>query len=279
MTELTLREAIDQPRLRDRRDLLRNYKAHEGHTLPPTHLHMLSDLKAEAVGSGEHMTAKAVWCLETIGRIQGHFVTVFLKLMAGEFQDAWNLLERCEIEIGFLDRHFTEAGNEFGVEHTRIHTKQLQDLYPLSFAISPALLHKEVQCSICNSKLTLRNGCEHIHGEIYDGEMCGRVVTDAELLHIALVTNPVQKFSYIFPQNNDDRPFRPIRELVIAIGSPWRRWSYYKEERRRFHPDFKGIGRNDRCPCKSGAKYKRCCLGKETVFPHFVISLGNEVPT
>jgi hypothetical protein len=23
------------------------------------------------------------------------------------------------------------------------------------------------------------------------------------------------------------------------------------------------IGRNDRCPCGSGEKYKRCCLGKE----------------
>ena len=51
-----------------------------------------------------------------------------------------------------------------------------------------------------------------------------------------------------------------------------RRWSYYREERRQFHPDFKGIGRNERCPCSSGAKYKCCCLGKEKVYPHFVIS-------
>ena len=279
MSELTLREAIDQPRLRDRRELLRNYKARKEHTLPSTHLHMLSEQKAEAVASGDQMTAKAVWCLEAIARIQDHFVSAFLRLMAGEFQDAWNLLERCEIEIGFLDRHFTEAGNEFGVEHARIHTKQLQELYPLSVAVSPALLHKEVRCSICDSKLTLRNRCKHVHGEIYDGEMCGRVITETELLHIALVTNPVQKFSYIFPQDSDDRPFRPIKDLVIKIGSPWRRWGFYKEERRQFHPAFKGIGRNDWCPCKSRVKYKRCCLGKETVFPHFVISLGREVPT
>lgn len=24
------------------------------------------------------------------------------------------------------------------------------------------------------------------------------------------------------------------------------------------------IGRNDMCPCGSGKKYKKCCLGKET---------------
>ncbi|MGB2727569.1 MAG: SEC-C metal-binding domain-containing protein [Halobacteriota archaeon] len=27
----------------------------------------------------------------------------------------------------------------------------------------------------------------------------------------------------------------------------------------------KEIGRNDPCPCGSGKKYKKCCLGKDTV--------------
>jgi uncharacterized protein YecA (UPF0149 family) len=26
---------------------------------------------------------------------------------------------------------------------------------------------------------------------------------------------------------------------------------------------FKDVGRNDPCPCGSGKKYKKCCLGKE----------------
>ena len=272
MDEMTLREGINQQGLKEMRDLLRNYKARTGQTLSPKCWQKLSDIKEKAVSSGDQLTAKAVWCLETIGHIQDHFVSVFLQLRAGEYEEAWNLLERCENEIAFLDRHFTEEGNEFGVEHARVRTKQLQDLYPLTLAFSPALLLKEVRCSICDTKLTLRSRCDHVSSEIYDGEMCGRVVTSAELLHLALVTNPVQKFSFIFPEGGNDRPFRPIKELAIAIGSPWRRWSYYREERRQFHPDFKGIGRNERCPCSSGAKYKCCCLGKEKVYPHFVIS-------
>jgi len=31
----------------------------------------------------------------------------------------------------------------------------------------------------------------------------------------------------------------------------------------RFSPDKKKIGRNEPCPCGSGKKYKKCCLGKE----------------
>lgn len=31
-----------------------------------------------------------------------------------------------------------------------------------------------------------------------------------------------------------------------------------------FRKGFKEPGRNDPCPCKSGKKYKHCCLGKVT---------------
>ncbi len=27
-------------------------------------------------------------------------------------------------------------------------------------------------------------------------------------------------------------------------------------------PDFSNVGRNDPCPCKSGAKFKNCCIDK-----------------
>lgn len=273
MNNLSLREAIDQPSLREMRDLLREYKSRSILTLPSECWQQLAFLKGAAVSAGDEVTAKAVWCLETIGRIQDNFISVFLNLRHGEFQVAWNLLERCERDIGFLDDHFTEDEGEFGVEHARAQTKKLQDMYPLTWAFSPAFLHKEIKCSICGTKLTLRSKCDHINGEIYEGEMCSRVVTSTELLHVALVKDPVQKYSFIFPKEDNLQPFSPLTNLAAAIGSPWRRWKYDKEERRQFHPAFKGVGRNEICPCNSGAKYKRCCLGKEKVFPHFKIYL------
>ncbi len=33
------------------------------------------------------------------------------------------------------------------------------------------------------------------------------------------------------------------------------------------------VGRNDPCPCGSGKKYKKCCLGKETE------TVRHEIPT
>ena len=34
-------------------------------------------------------------------------------------------------------------------------------------------------------------------------------------------------------------------------------------EKRRTEPKKEKIGRNDPCPCGSGKKYKKCCMGKE----------------
>ena len=40
-------------------------------------------------------------------------------------------------------------------------------------------------------------------------------------------------------------------------------------------PHHHKIGRNDLCPCGSGKKYKRCCLGKPPVRPEFVQRLAS----
>ena len=34
-----------------------------------------------------------------------------------------------------------------------------------------------------------------------------------------------------------------------------------------FVDPFKDVGRNDPCPCGSGKKYKKCCLGRESLRP------------
>ena len=242
---MTLREAIDQPRLRPARDWLRNYKDRTALPSFSTLQPLLSQLKSDAVSINDQLTAKAVWCLETIGRIQNHFETSILDISAGEFISAWNGLERCEIEIYFLDRHFTEEAGEFGVEHVRVHTSQFQDFFPFKWGISPAYLHQEVRCTICDAEWTLRNRCNHKIGEIYNGEQCGKKICKFKILHVAIVDRPAQKYSVIAPNGNDDYRFNLVKYVADGLKSPWACWSYHKEERRKHHPLFVGIGRND----------------------------------
>jgi hypothetical protein len=54
-------------------------------------------------------------------------------------------------------------------------------------------------------------------------------------------------------ENQEKRKREDKEKRVIASGAqPYVRQRY--------------IGRNDPCPCKSGKKYKKCCLGKENFF-------------
>lgn len=275
--KMTLRQAIDQPKLRFARDYLRLYHKRSSN-LPSLEeiKQCLSELKQEAVNIDDQVTAKAIWCLETVSQIQEYFLSAFSCLKAGDYQEAWNQLAHCESQIRSIDKHLTEGPQEFGIEHARGHTRQLQELYLLEWGFSPGLIKKEVHCSICDTRLTLRNGCGHKNGEIYDGELCVGVVKQAEILHISLVKNPAQKFTVIFPNGNDDLRLGPIKLIGQTLNSPWDSWSYHKETRRRHHPLFKDLGRNDRCPCNSGQKYKKCCLGKEEMFPHFQFSFGRQ---
>src|SRR6266850_1157957 len=41
---------------------------------------------------------------------------------------------------------------------------------------------------------------------------------------------------------------------------------------------FKGIGRNDPCPCGSGKKFKKCCLGKAETASRDIGSLLDSQP-
>ena len=268
--KMIIRQAIDQPKLRMVRDRLRMYHKHSSdQALSEEYRQLLSQLKREAVNTDDQVTAKAVWCLETIDRIQRHFLSAFSHIRSEACKVAWTDLESCEIQISFLDRHFTENSREFGIEHARVHTKQLQELYLLEYGISPGFLKKEVHCSICDTRLTLRSRCGHQIGEIYDGQMCGRVVKNMEFLHFAFVKNPAQKFSVIFPNGNDDLRLHLVKFLGQTLSSPWDSWSYNKETRKEFHPLFKDLDGSAPCPCDSDQEYKQCHFGKEETFPHF----------
>ena len=272
---MTIRKAIDQRNLRIARDALRDYKSRYPNALSQEFWNDLARMKQKAVIDDDQMTAKAVWCLETIGHIQDSFVSAFGHIQANEFMEAWERLVSCENEISFLDGHLTELADEFGIEHVRIHTKQFQQLFPLKWGVSPGILSKEIRCSICGTKRTLRSNCIHRSGEIYDGEMCGYVAEKWELLHIALTDNPVQKSTMIFPNGNDDPLLSSIKKVSEIVGTPWRSWVCVKEVRRQHHPVFKNVGRNDLCPCRSGLKFKRCCLNKELIeeFPHLSVNV------
>jgi hypothetical protein len=72
---------------------------------------------------------------------------------------------------------------------------------------------KKSECSICRSDPA---DCDHINGEEYDGEMCHRIITEADLLEISLVGRPAQ------PDARIQKISVSVTELRAKLGPEWR---------------------------------------------------------
>ena len=103
------------------------------------------------------------------------------------------------------------------------------------------------------------------------GELCLREVTDYEIIGVAIVKHPLDKYA-ILKLEGQEYNYQVLDYLMEKLDSPFRPW--YVEELKRKRPEFINVGRNDKCPCGSGKKYKMCCCGASREYgPHYRITL------
>lgn len=246
----------------------------------------LQSLKKDAVAGGDQHLAKEIWCYERVAEVQERFISAFKQCKSSDFYGAWCTFERVELAAKWLLKHYEpNESDEFSVLYIEAHTKRFQELYPYAAFMSPEFVGQKTSCSTCGKPISLRAHCGHEVGEIYDGEMCARIVDDFQVSGIALVKNPVQKYSVPFstdPVTNatvDQYNYSLVKYVVRGLESPFHTWTYKKTKKRHPHERYKTVGRNEPCPCDSGLKYKKCCLPTEGVLrPHFQILFSVEPP-
>lgn len=245
---------------------------------------LIAEMKAEAVNGGEQDEAKRAWCLGQILRAQRSFERAFDEMRQGEFYKAWCTLEQTELALKFLKPHFS-AWQQHRLAFIEKQTTQFQSLFPYRVFYSPEILEHEKRCSICDAVVRIRRPCGHRAGEIYDGELCGRVVTKPEFLSVSLVRNPVQKYSVAFPVDSegggaqDNYDYSVVEYVVERTPSPYLDWDVERTFVRHPHEHYRHTGRNDPCPCESGRKYKKCCLREVGVLrPHIDFTFHFHVP-
>lgn len=244
----------------------RNYRNRTYNLLPEEYWTKLKIIKNHAVFESDQLTAKTSWCFETIGEIQDKFLSSYIHFLNGEYYKGWCKLEECEILIKFLDRHFLDTNDEFGIEHIRVHVKNFQDIFPYKKFLSPSYILK-FHCSVCNKLMTPRSKCQHDLGEIYDGVMCSKIPEVIKINEISIVENPVQKSSVVFPNGEDNYDYYAVKYVVNKLNSPWQPWKYKKSK--KLIKKYTNIGRNELCPCGSGIKFKKCCISKKIEIDHY----------
>jgi hypothetical protein len=221
----------------------------------------LNELKAEAVVQNNEAIANEIWCLETISEIQQSYISAFNSIKNGKHFDAWHSYDAIDINLSFLRKHLDYSNNLYNLEFIEEYSRKFQRLFPYQFFMSREAVIKKESCSICGKINTIRNRCEHEVGELYMGEMCSRVVEDVEFLALAIVTNPFDKYTVLFPEEMEYN-YEALDILFKGLNTPYDRWSL--EIEKRLKPKFIGAQRNAPCPCGSDKKYKKCCYGTKS---------------
>ena len=246
--------------------------------MQPELMHHIKALKEQAISSNDDNTANILWCYETICKIQHLYLSAFMHLKKAaassddlideydsqkskEYETAWNELDQCDINIGFLEECFCipmQKMEDYSISPILDDIKKLQQLFPYRLFGSREMIVKEQRCSICGRTVSVRHPCGHVPGKLYCGEMCEREITNAEFICEAIVSIPFDKYAII---KMPGQKFNfDLLDFIVPKIDAYCEWSYVIEK--RLLPDYKNTGRNDKCPCGSGLKFKYC-LKKE----------------
>lgn len=200
---------------------------------------------------------------------------MFQLLKSGKYEEAWRVMNRIDISMGNLRINFGEGMNHYNLTFINQIIKYYEKVFPDFVYTSREGIIKSEKCSICGEKVSLRGGCSHVPGKLYMGELCLREVTDYEIIGVAIVKHPLDKYA-ILKLEGQEYNYQVLDYLMRKLDSPFRPW--YIEELKRKRPEFMNVGRNEKCPCGSGNKYKRCCYNtpKEYGLHYRITLLGGE---
>lgn len=246
----------------------------------------LEALKVDAVCNSDEPLAKQIWRIESIAATQQLFRQAFNELKTHDFYPAWCTLEQVELSLGRLRPHMDAAErHQFKLQFIEQKCADIARLYPYRVFSSPEFIYLETRCTICGRVITPRKPCGHRVGEIYHGFMCGRIIKKSELKSLAIVENPVQKYSVLFLKDpdtgktKDQFNYSPVQYLADRWPEPYLDWQVTFTQALHPYSKFGTIRRNDPCPCNSGKKFKSCCRLRGGVLkPHILFNFTFPVP-
>ncbi len=144
----------------------------------------------------------------------------------------------------------------------------LERCYPYKIFASIGMIASRIECSICQHDIDSLE-CIHRRGRLYAGRMAYGIVKDCVSFdHVSLVTNPEDKRCVITIPDESGK-FGIVRYLGRAISERKMLVSEFDRveitQQRIPNPAYRKLGRNDRCFCKSGKKFKACCINQTYV--------------
>jgi|694.fasta_scaffold129019_4 hypothetical protein len=183
------------------------------------------------------------------------------QITAQDFSASWNTLQD-ELDLLRVIKQFSALD----VSYFENQLIELEQAYPYQVFCSIGATVSWFECSICRCDIDSVD-CPHRSGHLYGGKMAYAIARDLkDFDHIALVLNPDDKRCVIVYENTSEA-FRLIRYIAESVCAREFRISDFTGlkwlKQKRPNPEYVSLRRNDKCFCKSGKKFKHCCISKK----------------
>lgn len=237
--------------------------------------------RMEAIQEKDEEAANYYWRLAVIYYVQSGFVSIYQNLKRRAYAEAWEALKQTDLQMMILHQNYAFEQDEEDSFHLGFIMDELREyekLFPYEYFICREKVIKKQRCTICGKEVSLRDDCGHVPGKIYMGEVCVHEPIDFEYLSAKATRDPFDKMEYLEPYQAQDMQynFGMLDGLMASLKSPYEYWEV--EVVKEKNPQYAKVGRNDKCPCGSGKKFKFCCMNDESkmTFEHYKIRLLNE---
>ena len=226
----------------------------------------LDDLLNKAIKHNNEKISFLCWEYLTCIKIIKKYYFIFDLLKKRNYYDAWKGLEQNEILILDLKRNQIDLKNYKLISYIEEYIPKFQALYPYKLFISPEYYVTQMRCGICNKIVDPINGCNHIPGRVYLGKICTQIVEEGTIKTTAVVENPQQKYSVMFPDIDNPTKYQLLEYFIPQLDNPYIYWAYSVRTEYINDKTYK-INDDERCPCGSKKLYKDCCKSKYPLKP------------
>lgn len=247
-------------------DDIEKYLSKDKSSMDINYLNAIKKLKKDMVASSNEEKANYYWCMEQIYYIQENYIKGYYEIRKHLYERAWLSFDKADILIGSLNRVYDNDKDKdlFHINFISNIIKEYWKLFPYKYFFSRESIIKKEKCSICGQTVRFRGGCKHKIGKLYMGEMCHYIVEDFEITGFAIVKNPFDRYAFLKPVGKEYN-YEMLDWLVRYLTSPYEKW-HVDTTNRVIGKEYINIKRNEKCPCGSGKKFKKCCLDTDRMY-------------
>ncbi len=216
-------------------------------------------VRERVIGNPEQ--ANAYWIAQNYICAWNWVARFWESAIRGKFDSAWFYLQRGCTTVHQL-KSVAECDDRIDWMYSQLrywdHAFDYRWFFSIEAKISQAI------CTICHQDVR-SSQCTHIKGWLYNGELAGTVLRQGKIIGVSLVKDPANRHC-VAKVEGVVYSHQGIQKMIACVSSPFQTARFLLPA---------SSGRNDPCPCGSGNKMKRCCLGvwyTDSTQPHLDVT-------